>query len=182
MKDQIFAENEDFHERKQVFQELVDSVCYSVPFYLSNQTIPSSMVEFTDPKILFPSDHFLFPENKNGLNRRNRNLKISRGEHRRHIVSQELWSIMSSLRGLLAFFLEDDDREMRDFLRPGQYDWIREQSLRVSVLLRIPSVDFINRNKVCLDLNSSSLLSTENNEVEQLVRRARKGAILMSGP
>lgn len=175
MKVRILAENEDFHERKQDFQELVDLVYYSVPFYFGNQTKPSSMVDFTDPKTLFPSDHFLFPENKNGLNRRNRDLKMSRGKHRRHIVSQGLWSIISPLRGLMAFFLEDNDREMRDFLRPGQ-------SLHVSVWLHIPSVDFINRNEGCLDLKSSSPLSTGNNKVEQLVKRARKGAILMSGP
>ncbi|RAO65964.1 uncharacterized protein BHQ10_001976 [Talaromyces amestolkiae] len=182
INDQILAENEDFVECKQVVQELVDSVCYSVPFYLGNRTKPSSMVDFNDPTILFPSDHILFPENKNGLNQRSQDPKMSRDEHRRHIVSQGLWSIMSPLSRLMAFFLEDDDRAMMDFLRPGQYEWIREQSLRVSVLLRIPTIDSDNKNEERLELNSSSILVTTNNEVEQLVKMVRKGAIFMSGP
>lgn len=182
VNDQILAENQDFFEYKQILQELVDSVCYSVPFYLGNRTKPSSIADFTDLTILFPSDHILFPENGSGSNQGSQDLKMSRDEHRRHIISQGLWSIMSPLSRLMAFFLEDDDRAMMDFLRPGQYEWISEQSLRVSVLLRIPTAECDNSNEGRLILNSSSPLVSGNNEVEQLVKRVRKGAIFMSGP
>lgn len=182
INDQVLATNSDFVEYKQTLQELVDSVCYSVPFYLGNRTKPSSIADFTDPAILFPSDHILFPENANGSNQQSHDLKMSRDEHRRHIVSQGLWSIMSPLSRLMTFFLEDGDRGMMAFLRPGQYEWIREQSLRVSVLLRIPTAEYGHSNDGHLILNSSSPPISVNNEVEQIVKRVRKGAIFMSGP
>lgn len=180
--DQILARNQDFVECKQTLQELVDSICYSIPFYLGNRTKPLSIADFTDPAILFPSDYILFPENRNSFNQRTQDLKMSRGEHRSHIVSQGLWSIMSPLSRLMTFFIEDDDQLMIAFLRPSQYDWICEQSLRVSVLLRIPPAESDDSNEGRLTLNSSSPPSSVNNRVEQLVRRVRKGAVFISGP
>lgn len=182
INDKVLAENQDFVECKQNLQELVDSVCYSVPFYLGNRTKPSSIADFTDPAILFPSDHILFPDNGNGFNQRTQDLKMSRDEHRRHIVSQGLWSIMSPLSRLMTFFLEAEDQTMMAFLRPGQYEWIREQSLRISVLLRIPPAESNGSNEGFLILNSFSPPRSVNNGVEQLVKRVRKGAVFMSGP
>ncbi|KAF3392935.1 hypothetical protein DPV78_010132 [Talaromyces pinophilus] len=179
--DQILTENRDIAECTRILQELVDSVCYSVPFCLGNRTKPSSIADFTDPAILFPSDNILFPENGNALNQQSHDLKMSRDEYRRHIVSQGLWSIMSPLSCLMTFFLEDD-RAMMAFLRPGQHEWIREQFLRVSVLLRIPSAASDDSNEGHLVLNSSSAPVSVNNGVENLVKRVRKGAIFMSGP
>lgn len=179
--DQILPENQDIAECTRILQELVYSVCYSVPFCLGNRTKPSNIADFADAAIPFPSDHILFPEYGNGLSQQSHDLKMSRDEHSRHIVSQGLWSIMSPLSRLMTFSLEDD-RAMMAFLRPGQYEWIQEQSLRVSVPLRIPSAESDDSNERHLVLNSSLPPISVNNSVEQLVKRVRKGAIFMSGP
>lgn len=177
VNDQILAANQDFVECTQVLQELVDSMCYSVPFYLGNRTKPSSIADFTDPSILFPSDNIPFPENEN-----RHGMKMSRVEHRRHIISQGLWSVMNPLSRLMAFFLEDDHKAMMTYVRPGQYEWIREQSLRVSVLLHMPIAGSDDSNVGPLLSDPSSPTRPVNDEIEQLVTRFRKGAVFMSGP
>lgn len=179
--DQKLAEHQDILEYQQAFQDMVDSVCYSVPFYLGNRTQPSSMADFTDPAILFPSDHLPAPENMNNLNKQIHNPIMPREEHRRHIISQGPWSITNPLSRLMTFFLEDDDQTIMAFLRPGQYEWISEQFLRVTVVLRIPPAKSDESNEGC-GLSNSSSQSSVNNGVEQLVERVRKGAVFLSGP
>lgn len=177
-KDEMLAVNEDFVECKQVLQELVDSVCYSVPFYLGNRTKPLTIADFTDLAILLPSYHVLGSGNK-----KKRLYKHDPGtptdEHRRHIISQGPWHIMSPLSRLLTFFFEDDG--MSDFVRPGQHEWIREQFLRVTMLLHIPPEE-PGESKEGSRLFKSSFQGSVDTRVENLAKRVRKGALFMSGP
>lgn len=166
-------------------QELVDSICHSVPFYLGNRTKQSSLSDFTDPEILFPSYHLLTPGDARIAARPQdcNGTALSADEHHRHIVAYGAWHIMSPLSNLLTLFSDDHDGWlMANCLRPGQQEWIREQFLRVSTLVRLPAAGPFggvkSRSPWPLPVDRMSADSA----AESLAKQVRKGAIFMSGP
>ncbi|KAI9042365.1 uncharacterized protein KD926_005660 [Aspergillus affinis] len=169
------ASDDDFVKYKQTLQGLVDSVCHSVPFYLGNQAGPLSLGDFTDPTFFLPSD--LLPSDEIPASGN----ETSWNEHRSHIIAQGPWAIMWPLSRLLTFFLEDHGPLMRTFVRPGQYEWIREQFLRVTILLRIPLADTGNADGKSHQ-SSSSFQGSVNTRVENLAKKVRKSAVFTSGP
>lgn len=66
---------------QQTLQDVVDSVCYSIPFYLGNRTTRFSLTDFTDPTVLLPSQL-----DGDGLD-----AGISQDDHRRHVIAQGPW-------------------------------------------------------------------------------------------
>lgn len=178
-KYQKWAADGDFVECQHIIQELADSVCYSVPFCLGNRNKMQTIADFSDPTILLPSYHLLAPgDNKKSSHKQNHGLGMSKEAHKRHILSQGPWHIMSPLSRLLTLFSEDDNQLMSKFIRPGQHEWIREQFLRVSMVLRIvPAESGYNKE----GRNSSSHGSVDTT-VENLAKSVRKGALFMSGP
>lgn len=167
-------------------QELVDSICHSVPFYLGNRTKQSSLSDFTDPEILFPSYHLLTPGDARVAARHqafNNDAALSGDEHHRHIVAYGAWHVVSPLSNLLTLVSDDHGgRLVASCLRPGQQEWIREQFLRVSTLVRLPVAGPFGGEKGC----SPSLLPVDpksaNSAAESLAKQVRKGTIFMSGP
>ena len=171
LKNQLSAGSEDLVECKRTVLELVDSICHSVPFFLGNRAKVSSIADFTDPTILLPSCcHF-------GDKRRQYNAD----EHRRSIIAQGPWHIMSPLSRLLTLFLEDFGQLMATFLRPGQHKWIQKQFLRVTMLLRIPPAKSGDSAEGSHLLNSSAQ-GLVHIGVENIAKRVRNGAMFMSGP
>lgn len=167
-------------EYRHTLQELVDSICYSVPFYLGNRTKPSSIPDFTDPAIVFPSD-YLTPADKSSNTQSN--IPHSLDEHKRHLIAQGPWHLMSPLSRLLTLFSEYRGQQMATFLRPGQYEWICEQFLRVTTLLHIPQMEMeTGGERNYTPLASSPANGCVNSRVEDLAKKVRKGAIFMSGP
>ena len=169
-------------EYKHTLQELVDSICYSVPSYLGNRTKPSSIPDFTDPAILLPSDQ---TQTDGGRSNMQSNIPHSSAdEHKRHIIAQGPWHLMSPLSRLLTLFSEEHHgQQMATFLRPGQYEWICEQFLRVTTLLHIPQVATGDETGKCTLLASNSpARGYGNSRVEDLAKKVRKGAVFMSGP
>ena len=166
-------------------QELVDSICHSVPFYLGNRTKQSSLSDFTDPEILFPSYHLLTPGDARIAARHQDcdDAALSGDEHHRHIVAYGAWHVVSPLSNLLTLFSDDHGgRLVASCLRPGQQEWIREQFLRVSTLVRLPAAGPFGGEKG----RSPSLLPVDpksaDSAAESLAKQVRKGAIFMSGP
>ncbi|KAJ4156693.1 hypothetical protein NW754_008336 [Fusarium falciforme] len=153
----------DFVNCQQTLQEVVDSVCYSIPFHLGNRTTRSSLADFTDPTILLPSQGSL-----DGV--------ISSDDHRRHVIAQGPWRAMHPLSRCLTLFSEDDGEVIASLLRAGQREWIRDQFLRVATLLNLPTEPG-NGIEV-----SGSTGESADAKAEYLAREIRKGAILMSGP
>ncbi|KIW11839.1 hypothetical protein PV08_09112 [Exophiala spinifera] len=151
-------------------QELVDSICHSVPFYLGNRTKPSSLSDFTDLQIQFPSYHLIAPDDARitgGQFQHRHSLPLSVDEHHRHMVAYGAWHIVSPLSNLLTLFSDDHGGQLLGgLLRTGQQDWIREQFLRVCTLVRLP-----------MDLKSA-----DGPAAESLAKQVRRGAIFMSGP
>lgn len=157
---------------KRTAQDLVDSICQSVPFYLGNRTLPSSMADFTDPNILvLPSCCPSCPQTTS-LNSCQHD-STSSTQHRRHIIAQGPWHMMSPLSRLLTLFSED--AVMASLLRPGQRQWIRTQFLRVMMLLQISPV-------ACNGAGDNTGGADEEVMADFLAKQVRKGATFMSGP
>lgn len=112
-------------------QDTVDSICYSVPFYLGNRTRPATLRDFSDPTIYFPSIHCLAPgDRRYGLPEQ----RMSKKHHQQHALIQGLWHVFGPLSRLLVLLSEEDGWLIKDALRPGQHDWIRQQFVRLNVL------------------------------------------------
>ncbi|RSL73798.1 hypothetical protein CEP54_000048 [Fusarium duplospermum] len=157
---QFLDDPTDIVNYQQTLQEVVDSVCYSIPFYLGNRATRSRLTDFTDPTILLPSQDCL-------------DAVISSDDHRRHVIAQGPWRAMHPLSRCLTLFSEDDSKMIASLLRPGQREWIRDQFLRVATLLHLPT-------EPGSDAGSSG--GSADAKAEYLAREIRKGAILMSGP
>ncbi|KAJ5998955.1 C6 zinc finger domain protein [Penicillium sp. IBT 35674x] len=173
--------HEVFVEYINTFQSLVDSTCYSVPFYLGNRMTPLNMTDFDDPAILLPSCDFLVQTGEAPWIERTIDSKASRDAHRRHIHAQGPWHIMTPLSRLVTFFLDDYGQLMATFLRPGQQVWIREQFLRVATVLHLPLVQAEECDDE-LQFASSIPQRSDDTRVELLAEDIRQGLTFMSGP
>ncbi|PWY63689.1 hypothetical protein BO83DRAFT_156131 [Aspergillus eucalypticola CBS 122712] len=167
-------------ELQPIFQELVDGVCYSVPFYLGNLRKPLSIADFTDSTILFPSSHVL-GHNVNWNKQFSYHPQVAVEEHRRHIIAQGPWHVMSPLSRLLTFHSEEYGPPMKTLFRPGQYEWIRDQFLRVTTLLHILPAD-ANTYSGCGSVSESFDPRDLDTMAENHASRVRQGATFMSGP
>ncbi|KAK4506380.1 hypothetical protein PRZ48_000110 [Zasmidium cellare] len=150
-------------------QDLVDGICYSIPFYLGNRTKQSSLSDFADPEILLPSYHSLPPGDA-----RRCHTALSKDEHHRHIVAYGAWHILSPLTNLLTLVKDEHGgRFVAGCLRAGQLEWIRGQLLRIGILVRLPAA-----------MHSSDEIGglAGYGKAEDLARQVRNGARFMSGP
>lgn len=180
-KDQYSGEIKDMLECKHIFQELVNSVCYSVPFYLGNRTRLCSIADFDDPTILLPSCDYKLAGDEGLVNKQTHEPRMSRNEHKRHVMAQGPWHAMSPLSRLLTLLSEDQGQLIASFLRPGQHEWIREQFLRVTILLHLSLTEASGRKEGCRVLDSVTQGSIYT-KAEFLAGEVRKGSIFMSGP
>jgi hypothetical protein len=178
-KDQASGVVDDIFECQETLQKLVDSVCYSVPFFLGNRTGRSTITDFTDSGILIPIYNLPAPGVKKSLNTKDHDTGISRDNHRRPVIAQGPWHVMSPLSHLLTLFSEDNSQFLASFLRPGQQEWIREQFLRVTTLLHLSPQDHGEDGQAMSD---SSAGRAGNIKTDYLARGVRKGLIFMSGP
>ncbi|RWQ99546.1 hypothetical protein C8Q69DRAFT_451574 [Paecilomyces variotii] len=153
-----------------------------ITFGLGNRTRLCSIADFDDPTILLPSCDSLLPGDEGPVNKQTHDPRMSKDEHRRHIIAQGPWHAMSPLSRLLTLSSEDQGQLITSLLRPGQYEWIREQFLRVTILLHIPLTEASGRNEGCRVLDSVTQGSNMYTKAEFLAREVRKGAIFMSGP
>ncbi|TQS33263.1 hypothetical protein Golomagni_06398, partial [Golovinomyces magnicellulatus] len=117
---------------QKTIQDMVDSICYSIPFYLGNRNARSALADFTDPTILLPSTCLKV---RQGL-LSNGQVKEDLGQS---IIAQGPWRAMHPVSRLLTLFSEDDGEKMSSFLRAGQQEWISDQFLRIATLLHLPS-------------------------------------------
>ncbi|GKZ26401.1 hypothetical protein AbraIFM66951_003163 [Aspergillus brasiliensis] len=171
------AEEEEFAKYMHILQELVDSVCYSVPFYLGNQGGWLSIPDLTDPSIVLPSNRLLGSGSKRSSNQQQSKVQTSGDDHRSHIIAQGPWHIMSMLSRMVVFFIEDSGPELVPFLKPGQLQWLREQFLRVTQLLRIPLEEAGDSDGRFYPLDMSVQADLDV-KIDNLAKRIRKGAFI----
>ncbi|KAE8371160.1 hypothetical protein BDV26DRAFT_276674 [Aspergillus bertholletiae] len=178
-KDQASGVVDDIFECQETLQKLVDSVCYSVPFFLGNRTRRSTITDFTDSEILIPSYYSPAPEDKRSLNTTGHDAGRSGDDHRRPAIAQGPWHVMSPLSHLLTLFSEDNGQLLASFLRPGHQEWIREQFQRVTTLLHLSPKEHSEDKQALFDLSAGR---AGNNKTDYLARGVRKGLKYMSGP
>lgn len=151
-------------------QDIVDNICYSIPFYLGNRFTRTSLTDFDSPTISLPCDYFL------GDLLRSPRARMSNNDHRRHIIAQGPWRAMHPLSRLLTLFSEEHGDCIARLLRPGQREWIRDQFQRVATILHLPLKSRTYSDSTGLPTGLADV------RVEYQARDIRKGAILMSGP
>lgn len=174
------SQEENLVEYEQTFQELVDAICYSVPFYLGNRVRPTYITDFDDSSISL-CDHSLSAQGSSRQSPQSSTSKTtSEDEHRLNIIAQGPWHLMSPLSRLLTLFAEDDNHHLTGILRSGQHKWIRQQFLRVTTLLHLSPPDQNSAGgTTTLESPEPIALNTRADDLASLVRR---GAMFMSGP
>ncbi|KAI7001205.1 hypothetical protein KC329_g18 [Hortaea werneckii] len=109
-----------------LMQDLIDGICFSIPFYLGNRTRPAHLHDFTDREIRFPSLHSVGTERAKIALRRQAgdDTAMFEDEHRRHVTVNGAWHAMSILSTLLTIISE---QAVANRLQPEQKSWICEQ-------------------------------------------------------
>lgn len=164
-------------EYQRNFQELVDAICYSVPFYLGNRMLSMHFTDFEDSSILLCGQSIPSQASPGQSPQSPAITTPSVDEHRRQVIASGPWHLMSPLSRLLTLFAEDHGQHLTGVLRSGQHKWIRQQFLRVTILLQLSAPDQYSARDVT-DLDSQNTLT----KADDLASLVRKGAMFMSGP
>lgn len=126
-------------------QELLDSLCHSVPFYLGNRRVPAVFSDMENSELVFPSYHDLQPTDEAFLSYLGSDCYVSRVDHRRHVVLHGALHVMSILAYHIGLFAEARSLPVIQTFGHEQKNWISEQFLRSVYLLRLipegPSLD-----------------------------------------
>jgi hypothetical protein len=120
----------------------VESICRSIPFYLGNRTGVSSLADFSDSTIVFPS---LPPSNlphNLSLDSTCMSQDVSRDKHQRHLIAQGPWHAMDPLSQLLLLLSEDHGQSLASMIERETKAWIQQQFVRVMILLGIRIEEF----------------------------------------
>jgi len=120
----------------------VESICRSIPFYLGNRTGVSSLADFSDSTIMFPS---LPPSNlphNCSLDWTCMSQDVWRDKHQRHLIAQGPWHAMDPLSQLLSLLSEDHGQSLGSMIEHETKAWIQQQFVRVMILLGIHIEEF----------------------------------------
>jgi hypothetical protein len=128
-------------------QELVDSICHSVPFYLGNRRVPAVFSDMENSDLVFPGYHDLQPTDDAFLRYLVSDCYVSRADHSRHVILHGALHITSILAYLIGLFAETRSLQVTQTLGQEQRKWISKQFLRSLYLLRmIPEGSLLNTN------------------------------------
>lgn len=131
--------NEQRESAERRLQELFDSICQSIPFYLGNRVTHHGMSDLQDPSIQLPSYHMFDPSSGAYLRYRGSEEYMSHMDHNLHIIVQGPFHAMMHLTQVVGL-LRDDCGWLLDTIVPlPQRDWIQTQSARVRRLLGLQS-------------------------------------------
>lgn len=118
-------------------QELVDAMCYSVPFYLGNCSRPGILLNMENPDNKFPSYHDLPPNDEAFLNYKMSDQYVSRFDHSCHVNLHGPLHIISILSQLMGIFSRERDSKEACALRAEQEQWIAGQLIRSLYLMNM---------------------------------------------
>lgn len=134
-------------------QELVDSICYSIPFYLGSCTRPGILLNMEDPHTKFPSYHDLSPSDEAFLDYKTSDQFVSRFDHSCHVNLHGPLHIISILSHLIGLFARERNSNEACFLREDQEHWIARQFVRSLYLMNMtPECS----SKMAMDLDYKS--------------------------
>lgn len=128
----------DSTQRVREAQELLDSISYSVPFYLGNRVGPATLSDMGTPQCIFPSYHDLISSHREAfLQYQCSDSYMSEIDHSRHAILQGPWRIMNILAYLEGLLAEEDSLVGPQLLKAEQKDWILGQFFRSLYVQRL---------------------------------------------
>jgi hypothetical protein len=133
-------------KRCQETQDLVKSICRSIPFYLGTLAKPVSFADINDQELYFPCFHDLLPTSEAFIAYKKSNHYVSRIDHNRHNVIHGPIAALSVLSSLIGLFEEHSSPSLalEDELK-RQQQWIYGQFRRSLYLMRFISADHDKR-------------------------------------
>lgn len=118
-------------------QELVDSICYSIPFYLGSCTRPGILPNMENPDNKFPSYHDLSPSDEAWLNYKMSDQYVSRFDHSCHVTLHGPLHTIGILSQLIGLFARERNSIEACLLREDQEHWIAGQFARSLYLMNM---------------------------------------------
>ncbi|KAH7178240.1 hypothetical protein DER46DRAFT_642989 [Fusarium sp. MPI-SDFR-AT-0072] len=110
-------------------QELVDSICLSIPFYLGNCKYPADILSMGSSDIINPSYHDLPPDDAGYLRFKASDQYVSKLDHSRHVMLHGQVHAISVLSSVIDISM-NSLRNRPSFLREEQQEWIASQFIR----------------------------------------------------
>ncbi|KAJ0122643.1 hypothetical protein J7T55_003158 [Diaporthe amygdali] len=105
-------------------QELVDSICFSIPFYLGSCTRSGILANMENPHNKFPSYHDLSPSDEAFLEYTMSDHYVSRFDHSRHVNLHGPLHIVSILSQLIGLLVRERNSNEVYSLQQDQERWI----------------------------------------------------------
>lgn len=118
-------------------QELVNSICYSIPFYLGNCTRPGILLNMQSPRNKFPSYHDLSPSDEAFLNYKSSDQYVSRFDHFCHVNLHGSLHVISVLSQLIGIFTRERNPNGDFSMREEQEHWVAGQLIRALYLMNM---------------------------------------------
>lgn len=118
-------------------RELVDSICYSIPFYLGNCTYPGILFNMKNPDNRFPSYHDLSPSNEAFLSYKTSDQYVSRFDHSCHVNLHGPLHVISILSQLIGIYARERNSNEACSKREEQEHWIAGQLIRALYLMNM---------------------------------------------
>ncbi|KAF5543863.1 transcriptional regulatory moc3 [Fusarium napiforme] len=110
-------------------QELVDSICLSIPFYLGNCKYPTDILSTGSSDIIYPSYHDLPVDDEGYLRFKESDQYVSKIDHSRHVTLHGQVHAISVLSYVIEISMSSS-RNRPSLLREEQKRWIASQFIR----------------------------------------------------
>ncbi|KAH7226332.1 hypothetical protein BKA60DRAFT_555855 [Fusarium oxysporum] len=110
-------------------QELVDSICLSIPFYLGNCNYPTDILSTGSSDIIYPSHHDLPVDDEGYMRFKASDQYVSKLDHSRHVTLHGQVHAISVLSYVINISM-NSLRNRPSFLREEQKEWIASQFIR----------------------------------------------------
>jgi hypothetical protein len=151
---------------RETIKDIVDSICYSVPYYVGNRTGRDNHSDLTNYSFVLPGYHSLDSSNDECPDNRKNGKFMSKEKHNWHVIIQGPWHILSPLSHVLSFCSGDYGSVVVDSLGPGQLEWIRGQFSRVAVMMSLDPKDYLGRANTGQEADPSGAGSVESPGLE----------------
>ncbi|PCD42246.1 hypothetical protein AU210_004776 [Fusarium oxysporum f. sp. radicis-cucumerinum] len=110
-------------------QELVDSMCLSIPFYLGNCNYPTDILSTGSSDIIYPSQHDLPVDDEGYMRFKASDQYVSKLDHSRHVTLHGQVHAISVLSYVIDISM-NSVWNRPSFLREEQKEWIASQFIR----------------------------------------------------
>ena len=149
-------------KRCQETQDLVKSICRSIPFYLGNLSKPVSFADFNDQQLHFPCFHDLLPRDEAFIAYKKTSHYVSRIDHNCHNVIHGPIASLSVLSSLIGFFEEQSPplSSAEDGLQ-RQKRWIYGQFRRSLHLMRFIPADHDETGDMYRQSEDGKMMNTQ---------------------